>query len=198
MAHSSRWLGLGLAFVVSTAAGAVSSSCILPDKCIVVIVAGSDWCAELVGAKMWPPGSPELAVLVEDEADERPRGCACYNLAEEVILEQQVPADKYAEFVADIEYAARNNCDYLVPVGWDHNCYDEGPEGPALIVPTRFGPGSCVGSCGYAKVPKGGCGRVPTPYECAALYGEGTDDGGAEETTTRAEVGGDREVQWSL
>jgi hypothetical protein len=36
-------------------------------------------------------------------------------------------------------------------------------------------------------------------YECAAQYGDGTDDGGAEETTTtRAEIGGDREVQWSL
>jgi hypothetical protein len=173
-----------LALVGSGGWGVMASSCIIPDTCIVVIDYGTDWCVDIVGAQMWPPGRPDLAEPVVDEDGELPRGCICYNDAENEILESQEPLEVFAKFFADLRDAARDDCDYQVPQGWTHNCYDNGPGGPAFITPGSVGTGTCVGDCSYAAVPKDGCGPDPSPYECEAEYGGGEtgaggDDGGA-------------------
>jgi hypothetical protein len=69
-------IGISLAFVTSMVAGIMSSSCIIPDKCIVITVPGTDWCVEVVGAQMWPAGYPEFTEDVRDDNEQWPLGCA--------------------------------------------------------------------------------------------------------------------------
>ncbi|HLT38589.1 MAG TPA: hypothetical protein VK034_20015, partial [Enhygromyxa sp.] len=124
---------------------------------------------DVVGARMWPPGSEDLAVPVLDEDQNWPRACVCFNDAETEILFGMAPDEVYAELASEIEQAARDECDVIVPVGWEHNCYDESPDGPMLSLPVQGDPGDCVGDCGYVSEPKGGCGDDPNPYECEML-----------------------------
>jgi hypothetical protein len=180
--------------------GFASTGCIFGDQCIVIVVPGHDWCSDIVNAQMWPGGHPELAEPVKDDADEWPRGCACFNFAEEEILEAELPLAKYMAFQAEIAAAARDDCDFHVPEGWDHNCYDEGPDGPVVVKPFQGGSGNCVGDCAYTNIPKDGCGGDPTPYECEELYGDGEETGGAtsagDDSTTNPVPDVPREVQW--
>lgn len=192
-----RWKGLalGLGLTGGVASGFANTGCIFKDECIVIISNGNDWCSDLVGALMWPAGHPEFAEVVKDD-DEWPRGCACYNNSEEEILLAQVPEVKYGEFVDQILSAARDECDSSVPFGWDHNCYDEGPDGPVLTIPGYDNAGECVGDCSYVNVPKSGCGEDPSPYECEALYGGGDETGGSDEASDSG-LDFPREVQWT-
>lgn len=196
-----RPLVLGLALALSVVVGTMNSSCVIPDKCIVVIVSGTDWCSEVVGAQKWPAGQPNFAEAVKDANGDWPVGCTCYNSAENKILQDQIPEDKYAEFVAEMQQAGRNNCNLAVPAGWDHNCYDEAPEGPVFVSPSAYATGSCVGDCAYINPPRDGCGSDPSPYECEADYGDGTDGGDSpingenDSTTPDVQPSLDREVQ---
>lgn len=71
----------------------------------------------------------------------------------------------FEELTVEIYAAVRDQCDYLVPAGWDHNCYTEGPEGIGFRTAyPQDGPGDCVGSCSYAG---NNCGEPPE------LYGDG-------------------------
>ena len=156
--------------------GPSSTGCIIPDKCILVITSGHDWCRVLSGAKMWPIGQPDEAVDVQRPEGGPPIGCACFNDAEHDVLEDEVPANYMATLQAKIEQAARDACDAQVPAGYDHNCYIVGPEGPQPESPYGDGPGQCVGGCAYT----GDC-EDPNPYECEAIVGDG-DPGGPSET----------------
>jgi hypothetical protein len=197
-----HWHGfaLGTAMIASGAWGFANTGCILGDKCIVIITSGNDWCSEVINAQMWPGGHPELAQPVQDDVGKWPKGCACFNFSEEEILEAELPPVKYAAFRAQIAAAARDDCDFYVPVGWDHNCYDEGPDGPVVSDPHSDGSGECVGDCAYANIPKDGCGDDPTPYECEVMYGDGGETGGVtsadDDSTTGTTLDMPREIQW--
>jgi hypothetical protein len=194
-------LALGLGAIASGTWGFTNTGCILSDKCIVVLVQGNDWCSEIINAQMWPGGHPELAVVVKTDDNKWPSGCACFNFAEEEILAAELPPAKYAAFRAQIAAVARDDCDFYVPVGWDHNCYDEGPDGPVVGAPAGGNPGECVGDCAYTNEPKDGCGEDPTPYECEVLYGDGGETGGAmtdaDDSTTGAAFDMPGEIQWT-
>ena len=123
-------------------------------------------------------GEPELAVPALDGDMIPPIGCACFNDAEVEILWAASPESKYRDYLAQLEALARNDCDTVVPPGWDHNCYDEGPDGPTFKDPYAGGAGSCVGDCSYTNPGAAGCGDEPNPYECEEMYGGGeTGDG---------------------
>lgn len=179
----------------------MASSCVWPDQCIVVIDDGNDWCTEIVGAKMWPPGHPEFAEPVLDGDEKNPRGCRCFNVADEDILGTQDPVEKFDELFTELQEAARANCNSAVPDGWTHNCYDEGLDSPAFILPFELGVGSCVGDCAYTAVPKAGCGRELSPQDCEDEFGAGetgseTGTGGQGSVDPVPTVEG--EVQWQL
>jgi hypothetical protein len=186
--------------VASGAWGFTSSGCIFGDECIVIITQGNDWCSEIINAQMWPAEHPELAEPVKDAEGNWPRGCVCFNDAEGEILEAELPLLKYMAFSAQIANVARDDCDFHVPLGWDHNCYDESADGPVVADPGQGDQGECVGDCAYANIPKSGCGEDPSPYECEATYGEGAETGDMSGTDgTTSSVGPDvpREVQWT-
>ena len=147
-----------------------SSGCLIPDHCIVVTVPGVDWCSKAVGALQWPVGHPELAVPVLDETNRPPIGCRCFNLAEVEILYAEAPHEKFAEFTASIQQATRDECDFIVPAGWDHNCYIVGMGGPTFQDVYPGPAGKCIGDCAYAKKNEE-CQEDPSPYECEERYG---------------------------
>lgn len=60
---------------------------------------------------MWPIGMPGSMTDVEDSEGTPPLGCLCFNAAEKQILLDGVPAGEYASLLADIEQAARDQCD---------------------------------------------------------------------------------------
>lgn len=124
---------------------------------------------------MWPIGQPELAVAVEGPEGGPPRGCACFNSAEDQVLSDGEPAEYYAALEASIGQAARNACDAAVPAGYDHDCYVEAPDGPSLESSHSIGAGACVGDCAYTDE----CGD-PDPYECEEILNGGDETTGAE------------------
>ena len=161
-----------------------SSGCLIPDHCIVVTVPGVDWCSKAVGALQWPVGHPELAVPVLDETNRPPIGCRCFNLAEVEILYAEAPHEKFAEFTASIQQATRDECDFIVPAGWDHNCYIVGMDGPTFNDVYPDAAGTCIGDCTYVKPPPNGtCRADPNPYECEERYGDGRMDTGSSMAT---------------
>ncbi len=168
--------GGGLAFALGLGAATLTNSstgCIIPDQCILIVTPGKDWCMHLIGAQMWPIGSPEQAVPVMDSDGSEPRGCACFNAAEQKILEQGVPADQFEALGAEIEVMARHACHTLVPEGYDHDCYFTGPDAPQPHIPFADATGACVGDCIYTD----DCGD-PTPHECECLVGPCGGSGG--------------------
>ncbi len=174
MVLTNRAIGLSfsLALMIGIVTGvlASASACVFPDRCIVVTSNGIDWCSIAVGALMWPANQPELAqpIILNGKS---PVGCQCFNSAENEIMWAQLPADTHAEFRAEIETAVRNECDFIVPVGWDHNCYSEDPDGLGFTDPyPQDEPGECIGAC---YVSGKNCDDPPNPYECEELYGEG-------------------------
>ncbi len=128
---------------------------------------------------MWPIGEPDEAVPVTDHEGRPPQGCLCFNAAEQQLLVDAVPEDQHAALLAEIEQAARDECDALVPGGYDHNCYEAGPDGAVAETVFPGDLGSCVGDCVYTD----DCGD-PNPYECECIVDgcepDGTDDGSDE------------------
>ena len=86
--------------------------------------------------------------------------------------------------IAEIEKAARKDCEVHVPDGWHHNCWDTIDDGAALGFPQSDGPGSCIGNCGNCDDD-----NPPSPYECEELYGDGVETG-TDETDGGDETGG--------
>lgn len=183
------WLLLG-GLLGSTAAmlAPTVGGCVYHDTCIMVTSAGHDWCRNVGLAKMWPVGgsfADAEPILRPDGGS--PRGCRCYNDAEHQIFEDNAPECQYQEFLDDLAQAAREECQALVPPGYDHNCWtSSGPQ--ASVVEGRFpgGSGSCIGNCEYGSPPAGGSCPDPSPYECATGGGgdEGCGDEGDVETST--------------
>lgn len=185
------WLLLGgllgfTAAIVAPGAG----GCVYHDTCIKVTSPGHDWCRNVALAKMWPVGgSFEEAEPILRPDGSSPRGCRCYNDAEHQIFDDEAPECQYQEFLDDLEQAAREECQALVPPGYDHNCWTaSGLE--ASVVEGRFenGAGSCIGNCEYGSPPLGGSCPNPSPYECATggFGDEGCDSGDDPEMSTGA------------
>lgn len=186
-----------LALVGALALGLLGSSfgaggCLVPDYCIAVTTSGTDWCAQMDGALMWPAGQPELAEPVLTDDNVQPVGCTCMNDGEGEILDSAAPAEAYAGLVGEVEGAARDVCLSLVLDGYEHNCLQY-LDGPDILAPTFDAPnegsssGACVGSCSYVGDPPFGepCGD-PDPWEC-----NGEEAPGGSETDGGTETGGD-------
>lgn len=176
---SRRWWLLPAGALVGLAIAALTPSttgCIYHDACIKVTSPGHDYCRNVALAKQWPVGGSfddAEPILRPDGAT--PRGCRCYNDAELQIFTDGAPECKLDEFIDDLEQAARQECQSLVPPGYDHNCWTiSGPQ--ASIVEPSFpqGAGSCIGNCEYGAPPTGGSCPSPSPYECAT--GGGSDE----------------------
>jgi hypothetical protein len=117
-----------------------------------------------------------------------PRGCRCFNDAEHQILDDEAPQCRFEVFVDELEQATRQECQSLVPPGYDHNCWTKtGPQ--ASVVEGWFlqGPGACIGNCEYGSPPVGGSCPAPNPYECAT--GDGGDEGCASEGDVESDTG---------
>lgn len=99
------------------------------------------------------------------------------NNTEHTTMDSEEPNEKYADFVAEPEQAARDDCASLVPPGYNHNCYTTdgiGASQPDLVF--ESGMGTCVGGCSFFLEPKkGGCGRDPNPFECEKIKESGGD-----------------------
>jgi hypothetical protein len=174
------------------------------DTCIKVTTPGWDWCRNLALAKMWPVGgSFEDAEPVLRSDGGSPRGCRCYNDAEDQIFVDEAPECQYEGFLDDLAQAAREECQALVPPGYDHNCWTvSGPQASVVEGENSQGPGSCVGNCEYGSPPVGGSCPSPSPYECATGgYGDegcapegdagtSTGDSGQDETGSDTSGGG--------
>lgn len=167
-------LGFGAAIVAPTTGG-----CVYHDTCIMVTTPGNDWCRNVALAKMWPVGgSFEEGEPILRADGGAPRGCRCYNDAEDQLFEDNAPECQYQQFIDDLEQAAREECQALVPPGYDHNCWiTSGSQ--ASVVEGSFdnGAGACIGDCEYGSPPVGGSCPNPTPYECAT---GGSDDEGCD------------------
>ena len=184
------WLLLGGALLGSIAAilAPGTTGCIYHDTCIKVTSPGADWCRNVALAKMWPVGGSfddaEPVVRLDGGS---PRGCRCYNDAENQIFDDEAPECQYEEFLDDLEQAAREECQALVPPGYDHNCWTTSGA-QASVVEGKFplGPGSCIGNCEFGSPPVGGSCPSISPYECATGgYGdEGCESEGDPETST--------------
>jgi hypothetical protein len=179
-------VGLSISTVTAGFVGGVAmfdAGCIIPDYCIRIQTHGKNNCNYLTNAMMWPAEQPELAVPVPASHDAPgPAGCVCYNAAEQEILDFEVPPGKFAEFMDELEAATRDECDAIVPPGWDHNCYiTEGTDAStaALSKPFQGGFGECIGSCVFTNPPPGDTCPELTPYECDEDDGE---TGGVGET----------------
>jgi hypothetical protein len=157
-----------------------TTGCIYHDTCIKVTSPGRDWCRNLANALMWPAdGSIDDAEPVLRPDGFVPRGCRCYNDAEQQILDDNVPACRYEEFVEELELATRQECQALVPPGYDHNCWTASGATASIAEAEYGGPvGSCIGNCEYGSPPAGGSCPTPTPYECGTGGGEECDSGG--------------------
>jgi hypothetical protein len=167
-----------MGLMVGLAGSTAAPGCILPDYCIVITTWGTDWCMNVEDAWMWPLGQPELAERVSGDGGGPPEGCRCFNDGEVQMLDDQAPAEQYAQLVAKLEHNARNECAWAVPPGYDHSCYyEEGPLAPILTARYSGEPNNdCIGSCGYIKPPpSGSCGADPNPWECNGVD-SGTDD----------------------
>ncbi len=164
-------LGLGAAFVVPNSTG-----CVYPDQCIRVTSSGHDWCRNLSNALMWPSGgSIEDAEPVLYPNGTAPQGCRCFNDSENQILDDEVPRCQYDSLLDEIEHAARQECQALVPAGYDHNCWiTAGAQASITEGAFGAGAGACIGNCEYGNPPAGGSCPDLNPYECA------TGDGGSE------------------
>lgn len=129
----------------------------------------------MANALQWPAGGSiddAEPVLRPDGA--APRGCRCFNDAENQILEDEVPECRLEELFDEIDLATREECQSLVLPGYDHNCWTtNGPQ--ASTVENKFpnGSGSCIGNCEYGGPPAGGSCPVLNPYECATGEGDG-------------------------
>ncbi len=179
-----RWLLLPAGALLGAAAAFLSpgtSGCVYHDTCIMVTSPGTDYCRNVALAKQWPVGgSFEDAEPILRPDGGSPRGCRCYNDAESQIVLDQAPECRFEEILDDLAQAARQECQSLVPPGYDHNCWTEsGPE--ASVVEGFFfdGAGACIGNCEYGSPPAGGACPEPSPYECAT--GDGGDEGCASE-----------------
>ena len=94
---------------------------------------------------------------------------------ENQILGDEVPACRYDARLDEIEQAARQECQSLVPPGYDHNCWTTtGPQASSAEIQFFDVPGSCIGDCEYGGPPNNGACPDLNPYECA------TGDGGNE------------------
>lgn len=185
------WLLLGgLLGVGAGSLTPVAGGCVYHDTCIKVTTPGTNWCRNVALAKMWPVGgSFEDAEPVLQPDGSSPRGCRCYNDAEDQILDEEVPECQYQEFVDDLAQAAREECQALVPPGYDHNCWTaSGPQ--ASVVEGKFegGAGSCIGNCEYGSPPMDGSCPNPSPYECAT--GGFGDEGCGSEDDSETSTGG--------
>lgn len=194
--RSHRWwllgggalLGLAAAFLTPGSAG-----CIYHDTCIKVTSPGHDRCRSIAFARQWPVGGS----LEEDgEPIVRPdgfppRGCRCYNDAEDQVFEDKAPECRFDGFLDELEQAARQECQSLVPPGYDHNCWTTGGS-QASVVDDQYsnGAGACIGNCEYGSPPVGGSCPSPSPYECATGGGtDGDDDDCGSEGDTQTSTG---------
>lgn len=183
-----RWWLLGggaLLGVVAAIATPGSTGCIYHDTCIKVTSPGHDWCRNMALAVRWPTGgSFDDAVPILRTDGAAPRGCHCYNDAEDQIFEQGVPECKLEQFIDDLEQAARQECQSLVPPGFDHNCWTTSGSQASIVEGVFFeGAGACIGNCEYGGPPAGGSCPDPTPYECAT-GGDGDGCGSGDESDT--------------
>jgi hypothetical protein len=178
-------LGILAAFLAPGTAG-----CIYHDTCIKVTSPGHDWCRNVALARQWPVGGSfddADPILRPDGAG--PRGCRCYNDADHQVFLDEAPECRLDGFIDDLEQAARQECQSLVPPGYDHNCWTTtGPQ--ASIVDPLFpqGNGACIGNCEYGSPPPGGSCPNPSPYECAT--GGGGDEGCGSEGDADTDMGG--------
>ncbi|MCA9706277.1 MAG: hypothetical protein KDK70_10550 [Myxococcales bacterium] len=190
---------LGAAAVVGLGAVSVGSGpvgCIYPDTCIRVDSPGHDWCSNMANALQWPAGgSIEDAQPVLRPDGAVPRGCHCFNDADNQILLDQVPECRLTDLVDEIEQATRQACQALVSPGYDHNCWTSGGAQPSIVeAPFREGWGSCIGHCQYGNPPAGGSCPDLDPYECATGDGDGGGcalDDETEGTTSGSGLDGD-------
>jgi hypothetical protein len=169
-------LGLTAAFLAPGSAG-----CVYHDTCVKVTSPGHDWCRNVALAKQWPIGGSfedGESILRPDGA--APRGCRCYNDAEQQVIDDEAPECKFEGIIDELELAARQECQSLVPPGHDHNCWTTSGL-QASIVEDHFRQeyGTCIGNCVYGAPPVGGSCPKPSPYECAT--GGGTDGDGDDE-----------------
>ncbi|MCA9698474.1 MAG: hypothetical protein KC431_13170 [Myxococcales bacterium] len=181
---SRRSAGLGFATGVIVAL-AIPAGCILPDYCIMLRTAGRDWCRYVEGAKMWPPGHPELAEPIVGEFGSPPRGCKCFNLAEQDILTNKAPSEAYESLLAEIEEYTRNACHLLTKPGYEHNCYTvQGADAPTFTFAFGDAPSEeCFGSCSFINPPPGkDCPEPPDPWACNENHGGSAGDDAGSET----------------
>ncbi|MCX4242030.1 PDZ domain-containing protein [Paraliomyxa miuraensis] len=178
-----RWWLLPTGFVLGLALASLppsTSGCVYHDTCIKVTSPGHDWCRNLALAKKWPIGSSfddAESILRPDGA--APRGCRCYNDAEHQIFSDEAPECRLDAFLAALEQAAREECQSLVPPGYDHNCWTTaGSQASIAEGHFRQGDGACIGNCEYGSPPAGGSCPNPSPYECADGGGTDGNDGG--------------------
>jgi hypothetical protein len=166
-----------LAGIAASFATPSTTGCIYHDTCIKVTSPGHDWCRNVALAQMWPVGgSFEAGEPVLRPDGFPPRGCRCYNDAEVQVFTDEAPECKLEAFVDDLEQAARQECQSLVPPGYDHNCWTTaGSEASIVEGHYPLGVGTCIGSCEYGSPPAGGSCPEPSPYECET--GDGGDMG---------------------
>lgn len=180
---------LGLAAGITTSG---TSGCIYHDTCIKVTSSGHDWCRNVALAKQWPMGGSfedGMSILRPDGGS--PRGCRCYNDAENEIFNDTIPECRFEGFLDDLEQAAREECEALVMPGFDHNCWiTSGAQASIVEDEYPLGDGACIGNCEYGQPPVGGSCPDPSPYECAtgghdadACESEGDVDPSADEST---------------
>lgn len=178
----SRWWWLGgggLLGLLGSLLSPGSTGCIYPDKCIKVTSAGHDWCRNLTNALQWPiGGSIDDAEPVIYANGATPKGCRCFNDAEDQILEDKVPECQLDKLLDELEQAARLECQALVKPGYDHNCWTVGGADASVVEPMYSeGAGACIGNCEYGNPPAGGSCPDHNPYECATGDGGGAAGG---------------------
>jgi hypothetical protein len=160
-----------------------SSACIIPDYCILIQTAGEDNCLALEDPQMWPAGQPmnnqSVPLSPNFPFAPGPVGCVCMNNTQQGIIDFETPQMAFDDIYADILQAARDECQSLVPPGWDNNCATAIAD---ATHPFDDGPGNCIGDCAYANPPPfKDCPDDPNPYECNEDGGETNGDDGATE-----------------
>ncbi len=175
----------GLCAGLSAAALVPSGGCVLPDYCILIEFNGTDWCATMGGAQMWPAGQPEFAEPISDDIF----ACTCFNEIEQGVLTNKVPLDEFTALVTEIEQVTREHCASLVPEGFEHNCdLVDVPNAPTITDPYEGGSSNdCHGSCSFINPPPGGSCPELDPYECNDEPAGGGDEAGDDD------AGGDDE-----
>jgi hypothetical protein len=186
-----RWWLLPAGALVGLAAATLTPSttgCVYHDTCLKVTSPGHDYCRNVALAKQWPVGGSfddAEPILRPDGAP--PRGCRCYNDAEQQVFTDEAPECKLDAFIDELEQAARQECQSLVPPGYDHNCWTtSGSQASVVEAEYPHGSGSCIGNCEYGAPPMGGSCPTPSPYQCATggsgeedCASEGDADGGS-------------------